>query len=115
MHCLSATPGQLSAALVTNELIAPVAPDETGRYTDAGHVSTGSWVSFTRILKVHTKDATFVEQVMIVLPTGNVLPDAGLQITVPQLLTSGCGYKTVATHWFGVLETVILFGHIIAH
>jgi len=44
----------------------------------------GAWVSFTVTVNVQLGPMV-VEQVTVVVPFGKVAPDAGLQLTVPQL------------------------------
>lgn len=57
----------------------------------AGHVSVGACVSFTVIVNEHV-GPDVVEQFTVVVPTGNVDPVAGLQVTVPQpIVVVGAG------------------------
>ena len=54
-----------------------------------------------------------VEQVTVVVPTGNKDPDAGVQVIVPQLpVDVGAGYVTMAPHWLKSLVWVTLDGQV---
>ena len=53
----------------------------------AGHVTVGACVSWIVTVNVHVPSGLFAEtseavQVTVVVPTGNVEPDAGKQLTV---------------------------------
>ena len=50
----------------------------------AGQVIVGGWVSLTVIVKLQAGPAV-VEQLTVVVPRGNELPDAGAQVTAPQV------------------------------
>jgi hypothetical protein len=73
----------------------------------------GAWVSFTVTVNVQLGPMV-VEQVTVVVPFGKVAPDAGLQLTVPQLpVVVGAGKFTTAPHWFGSLFCVTFAGQVI--
>ena len=79
------TPGQLSLAVVVKvatthgSLIVAVLA-----VTLAGQVIVGGCVSLTLTVKVQLGPAVAV-QVTVVVPTGKNEPDAGVQVTVPQV------------------------------
>ena len=57
----------------------------------AGHVMVGGCVSLTVIVNEHVGPAVVV-QFTIVVPTGYVAPEAGVQVTVPQpIVVVGAG------------------------
>jgi hypothetical protein len=81
--------------------------------TFAGQVIDGAWVSLTVTVKLQL-GPTVVEQVTVVVPFGKVAPDAGLQLTVPQVpVVVGAGKFTTAPHWFGSLFCVTFAGQVI--
>jgi len=101
---LTVTPGQLSVAVGVVKLAVALVVNghEACAVTviGAGHpfVNTGACVSFTVTVKLHIDmllDASFTEQVTVVVPCWNVVPDAGLHVGAPtpgQLsLTTGGG------------------------
>jgi hypothetical protein len=64
----------------------------------AGHVMLGASVSFTVMVKLQL-GPTDVRQVTVVVPIGKNDPEAGVQVTVPQLpIVVGGGYVTLAPH-----------------
>lgn len=65
-------------------------PGSVGLIIFAGQVMVGGCVSFTVMVKLQLGPAS-VEQVTVVTPTGKKDPDAGLQVTVPQLRVVGAG------------------------
>ena len=85
-------PGQLSAAVgVVKVTTAEHCPAPAGVVMFAGHVSVGACVSLTVIVKEQVGPAV-VEQFTVVVPTGNVPPEAGVQVTVPQpIVVVGAG------------------------
>jgi len=50
----------------------------------AGQVIVGGWVSLTVIVKLQDGPAV-VEQLTVVVPMGNDVPEAGEQVTAPQV------------------------------
>lgn len=70
----------------------------------AGQVTEGFWVSLTVTVKLQGSDILFdasvAVHVTVVIPTGKLDPDAGLQFTVaPGQLSIGVAVKfTVAEH-----------------
>ena len=72
-------------------------PVAFGTVTFAGHVITGAVVSVTVIVNVHVVsgefgDASVAVHVTVVTPTGNVDPEAGVQLAVaPGQLSVGVG------------------------
>lgn len=106
--------GQLSLAAGAGNVTTAVHRfGSVGRLKLAGHVSVGSCVSLTVIVKLHDAeffDASLTVQVTVVTPFGNVEPDAGLQtgvsgvppfglVGLSQLsLTAGGLYVTTAEH-----------------
>ena len=52
----------------------------------------------TVTVKVQVGEPPRFWQVTVVVPTGKKLPDAGEQVTVPQLVAVGGGYVTTAPH-----------------
>jgi hypothetical protein len=57
----------------------------------AGHVTVGACVSLTVTVNEHVGPAV-VEQLTVVVPTGNVEPEAGVHVTVPQpIVVVGAG------------------------
>jgi hypothetical protein len=68
---------------------------------EAQVVIVGSTVSLTVTVKLQLAAPPFPEQVTVVMPTGNVEPDAGVQTTSPHESPSveGCEYVTAAVHW----------------
>ena len=81
-------PGQLSDVVGSaNFTVAPHTFASFGTVTFAGHVITGAVVSVTVIVNVHVVSGEFGEasvavHVTVVTPTGNVDPDAGVQLAV---------------------------------
>lgn len=80
------TPGQLSltvgAANVTTAVHTPVA---AGTVMFAGQVITGACVSLTVTVKVVKPPPLPLTQLTVVVPFGKVEPDAGVQVTCPQV------------------------------
>ena len=81
-------PGQLSDVVGSeNFTVAPHTFASFATVTFAGHVITGAVVSVTVIVNVHVVSGEFGEasvavHVTVVTPTGNVDPDAGVQLAV---------------------------------
>ncbi len=81
-------PGQLSDVVGSeNFTVAPHTFASFGTVTFAGHVIVGAVVSVTVIVNVHVvsglfADASVAVHVTVVTPTGNVDPDAGVQLAV---------------------------------
>jgi hypothetical protein len=85
----------------------------------AGQVIAGGCASFTVTVNVQVAvlpAASVAVDVTVVVPTGKKLPDAGTLTTVtPGQLSLAVTLKlTTAPHWFGLFETVILAGQVIA-
>ena len=83
----------------------------------AGQVITGGSVSFTVTLNVQElvlPVASVAVTVTSVVPTGNVLPEAGtLEVVTPGQLSVVVDEKvTTASHWPGILLTVISAGQV---
>ena len=84
----------------------------------AGHVIVGGWVSLTVTVKLHVDvfpDASVAVLVTVVVPTGKVLPEAGLLVTVTpgQLsLAVGDAKFTTAPQIPGEELVVILAGQV---
>jgi len=82
-------PGQLSAPAGVAKLI--TAPHWFASFacvTFAGHTIEGGWVSFTVTVKLQVPSGLFADasatvQLTVVVPTGNVDPDAGTQTGTP--------------------------------
>ena len=94
------TPGQLSLAVgggnVTRLLVLPGLGVTAVVF--GGHVIVGACVSVTVTVNVQLGPAVVV-QVTVVVPTGKNEPDAGLQVTVPQVpVVVGALYITTAPH-----------------
>jgi len=84
----------------------------------AGHVIAGGCVSLTVTVNTQLSGPAllFDLQVTVVAPTGKKEPEAGEQITVPQVpVVAGALYVTAAPHWFGSFDLVILDGQAIVH
>ncbi len=81
-------PGQLSEAVgVVKFTTAEHCPAVAGVAMFAGHVTAGASVSWIVTVKVHVVSGLFAEpsdavHVTVVVPTGNVAPDAGTHTTV---------------------------------
>jgi hypothetical protein len=76
------------------------------------NVITGASASLTVTVKLHI-GPTDVVQVTVVGPTGKNEPEAGVQVTVPQLPVVVGAKLTLAPHWPGSLFTVMLAGQVI--
>lgn len=93
-------------------------PADVVLVTFAGQVIVGACVSLTVTVKVHGDDilpeASVAVQLTVVVPTGNVDPDAGVHTTVaPGQLSSDVAVKlTTAEHCPAVLFVTILAGQI---
>lgn len=82
------TPGQLSVAVTVNVVTAEHAFASVDFTMLAGQVIEGAWVSFTvtvneQVVVFGVVAASLTEQVTVVMPLGNTVPDAGLQVTAP--------------------------------
>jgi hypothetical protein len=85
------TPGQLSVAVAVPGLtVAEHRPGSLPTVMLAGQVMTGFSVSLTVTLKLQAGPASVV-QLTAVVPTGKNDPEAGAQVTVPQLTAFGSG------------------------
>ncbi len=78
----------------------------------AGQAIVGACVSCTVTVKLQ-EPVIELEQVTVVIPTLNVLPEAGVQVTVPQLPdVVGAEYVTTAEHDPVVFGTVMFAGQV---
>jgi hypothetical protein len=96
---------QLSVAVALKLTAAEHWPDELPTVIGAGHITTGGCESVTVTVNVHAldvlPDASVAVQLTLVVPTGNVEPDAGVHIvvTVPgQLSVPVAENVTTAEH-----------------
>jgi hypothetical protein len=112
-------PGQLSDVVGSaNFTVAPHTFASFGTVTFAGHVITGACVSCTVTVNEHAAiwpPGSVAEQVTVVVPTMNVEPEAGEQVTVAPVQsggTVGSEYITVALHCPGVFATVTSDGQV---
>ena len=119
---LTVAPGQLSEA-VGVVYVTVADPEDGGASTTvmfAGHVTVGASLSVIVTVNVHVAvfaAASVAVHVTVVMPTGNVEPDAGTHATVtPGQLSEPVGvvYVTTAEHWPAVLGCVILAGQVMA-
>jgi hypothetical protein len=82
------TPGQLSVAVtmkMTGPLVVAIGQEATAAaFMSPGQVITGGVLSVTVTVNEQPGPAAVV-QVTVVVPTGKQVPEAGLQVTVPQL------------------------------
>jgi hypothetical protein len=82
------TPGQLSVAVtmkLTGPLVVAIGQETTATaFMLPGQVITGGVLSVTVTVNEHIGPAVVV-QVTVVVPTGKQPPEAGLQLTVPQV------------------------------
>ena len=84
----------------------------------AGQVIEGACVSLTVTVKVQVPvfaEASVAVHVTVVVPFGNVEPEAGTHATVaPGQLSVAAGvvYVTTAEHWFVAVGTVMFAGHV---
>jgi len=117
------TPGQLSDAVTVKVVTAKHAPGSVDFTMLAGHVIEGDWVSFTvtvneQVVAFGGVAASVTEQVTVVTPLANDVPDAGLQVTAPspgQLsVAAGVVYVTTAEHRLGSVDFTMLGGQVIA-
>lgn len=115
---VTVAPGQLSDATGTvYETLAEHWPDVAGALTFAGQVNAGACVSVTVTVKLQLpvfEDASVAVHVTVVVPTGNVAPVAGTQVTgpVPGQLSVAAGVEkaTTAEHWPAVFGTLTFAG-----
>jgi hypothetical protein len=81
------------------------------------HTSGSATEKLTRLTvtrKLHVCEPTLLVQVTVVVPTGKLVPEAGLQVIVPQLpLDVGAGYVTTAVA--PVVPTVRSAGQVMVH
>ena len=110
-------PAQLSEIVGVKVTIAEHNPTSLDTVISAGQVTTGSSLSSTVTLKVHTlvlPAASVPVTVTSVVPTGNTLPEAGTLTNVaPAQLSEIVGVKvTIAEHNPASLDTVISAGQV---
>src|SRR5262245_8228633 len=72
----------------------------------------GASVSMTVTVKLQLVPVP-LPQVTVVVPTGKNDPEAGVQLTVPQLPVTVGAKLTIAPHWPGSFGTVMLAGQLI--
>ena len=111
------TPEQLSVAVGVKVTTASHRPGSLLTIISAGQTTTGSSSSFTVTSNVHTlvlPEASVAVTVTVVVPNGNILPEAGtLEIVVPVQLSVAVGVKvTTASHRPGSLLTIISEGQV---
>ncbi len=110
------TPGQLSVAEVVNVTTAPQTPASLLTVMSVGTVSAGFSVSLTvtvNVLVVVLPCASVTVLVTVVVPTGNVEPEAGVLVTEPtpgQLSVAEVVKVTTAPHTPASLLTVMPAG-----
>lgn len=95
------TPGQLSLEVGAGKFTRAPVKLPPGTTTLAGQVIEGGCVSLTASVKVQDRAVGLdSEQVTVVVPVGEKLPLAGVQVTVPQgPSVVGAGYVGAAPHW----------------
>jgi hypothetical protein len=109
---LVVTPGQLSAAVGAKVTTAPHWSGSLHCVMGAGQVIVGASVSCTVTVNEQLGPEV-VPQVTVVVPTGKEPPEAGVQVTVPQLPAVVGEKVTIAAHWPGSFGTVMLAGQVI--
>ena len=108
---------QLSVAVTLKLTTAPHWPLNAATWVSAGQVITGAVVSITVTLKVHVAvlpDESVATLVTVVVPTGKVLPDAGVDTTVAEQLSVAITLKlTTAPQILEAEKTLVSAGQII--
>lgn len=107
---------QLSVAVAEYGTAAEHKPGAFGTVT-FGTDTVGGSVSLTVTLKPQLPPPNSELQLTAVVPTGKFEPEAGVQLTVPQIppAIAGAPKLTVAPHWPSVFGTVALAGQLKAH
>jgi len=112
---VTVAPGQLSVAVAAYTTTAEHWPAVLPTVTGAGHVTEGASVSSTVTVNEQLGPLVVV-QLTVVVPTANVDPDAGVQVTTPHdPVVVGATYETLAPHWPASLPTVTFAGQAIMH